>query len=174
MAGLTDLSNELLFDIVSHLSTGNRSDGVALVQLCQTSHRLLDIAQPALYTSIAIAESRCLSSLRSLRRTLIQQPSLADKTTKLALFHNAGVNDEWDDISQNAILRELPTSINYLFEKKSDLCYYGLAVDVLARLPNLQHLRFTAATDSPWLLLERLREVRRDAAILSELETFHL
>lgn len=59
-------------------------------------------------------------------------------------------------------------------EIEPELCYYPLAVQVLARLPNLQHIHFTAQIEAPRALMDRIYEMQNGRSILSMLKTFHL
>ncbi|EOA81726.1 uncharacterized protein SETTUDRAFT_99548 [Exserohilum turcica Et28A] len=93
MAKITDLSNELLINITSYLSTGDEYAVKTLLYLCRTSRVLLGVAQPALYTSVRIVESTTdpLIHLKLFLRTVIECPSLAQKTKELALFNDHGI-----------------------------------------------------------------------------------
>ena len=175
MTEISDLPNELLFNIVSHLDTGNESDVATLSRVCQTSHRFLDIARPILYNSFVIKKSSCLFSLHLLRRTLTLRPSLSEKTTKLTLSYNNGVFDEWDDLSQDANLNQILRSIGFVSDLEGKDCYIALATEVLKLLPNLQHLCITAACELPYILFEDLHHLRDfDYEFLYKLKTFHL
>ncbi|KAF2182371.1 hypothetical protein K469DRAFT_636697 [Zopfia rhizophila CBS 207.26] len=96
MAKLADLSNELLLNIVSYLATGDDIDVKTLLNLCRTSRLLLDIAQPALYTCVRIAEPAAdpLKPLKIFLRTLMERPSLTKATQELALINDRGIRYE--------------------------------------------------------------------------------
>jgi hypothetical protein len=177
MARITDLSTELLLNIIFYLSAGDAYDIRALSHLCSTSQLLFYVAQPALYSSIRIVESRTdpLIHLKLFLRTLLEHPSLAQHTKELALFNDRGVRYEWPAFKQDTIFMELLVLMGgHTSEIEPDLCYYPLAAQVLARLPNLQHLHFTAQIEAPRSLMHRIYEMQADFSILSKLETFHL
>ncbi|KAH9882990.1 hypothetical protein J1614_000356 [Plenodomus biglobosus] len=177
MARITDLSNELLLGITFYISTSDGSDVRALLHLCQTSRLLFGVAQPALYTCVRIVESATdpLLHLKLFLRTLIECPSLAQKIKELALLNDRGVRYEWPALKHDAVFMELSALIGgHPSEIEPELCYYPLAVQVLARLPNLQHLHFTAQIEAPRSLMHRLYEMQADLSILSKLKTFHL
>lgn len=177
MAGITDLSTELLLNIILYLSTGDASDVRALFYLCHMSRMLFNVAQPALYSCIRLVESATdpLVHLKLFLRTLTEHPLLAQKTKELALYNDRGVRYEWPALEHDAIFMELSALIGgHASEIEPDLCYYPLAVQVLARLPNLQHLQFTAQIEAPRCLMHRIHEMRADSSILSKLKTFHL
>lgn len=177
MAKITDLSNELLLNIVSYLTTGDASDVKALLHLCRTSHQLFAAAQPALYTHVPIAEpiSELLAPLKLFLRTLLEHPSLARKTQDLTLSNDLGVRYEWPTLGHDAVFMEISALIGgFSGEIEPELCYYPFAVHILARLPNLQHLHLTAKIEAPSSLVQRLHEMRKNTAFLSRLKTFDL
>jgi hypothetical protein len=177
MARITDLSTELLLHIIFYLSAGDAYDIRALSYLCSTSQLLFRVAQPALYSSIRIVESRTdpLIHLKLFLRTLLEHPSLAQHTKELALFNDRGVRYEWPAFEQDTTFMELLALIGgHTSEIEPDLCYHPLAAQVLARLPNLQHLQFTAQIEAPRSLMHRIHEMQADFSILSKLKTFHL
>jgi hypothetical protein len=177
MAKLVDLSNELLLIIVSYLATGDDIDTKTLFNLCRTSRVFLDIAQPALYTCVRIAEPTPdpLKPLKIFLQTLLERPSLAKSTQKLALINDRGIRYEWPVLQNDPYFMGLSSLIgSRSSEIEPDLCYYPLASEVLARLPNLQHLRFTAEIEPPRSLLERIHQLQAETSILSKLKTFHL
>jgi hypothetical protein len=177
MAKLVDLSNELLLIIVSYLVTGDDIDNKTLLNLCRTSRVFLDIAQPALYTCVWIAEPTPdpLKPLKVFLRTLLERPSLTKSTRKLALINDRGIRYEWPGLQHDSYFIGLSSLIGgHSFEIEPDLCYYPLAAEVLARLPNLQHIRFTAEIEPPRSLLERVHQLQAETSILSKLKTFHL
>lgn len=177
MAKITDLSNELLINITSYLSTGDEYAVKTLLYLCRTSRVLLGVAQPALYTSVRIVESTTdpLIHLKLFLRTVIECPSLAQKTKELALFNDHGVRYDWPALEHDAVFMELSALIGgHSFEIEPELCYYPLAVQILARLPNLRHLHLTTQIEAPRSLMQRMHEMQADLSILSKLKTFHL
>jgi len=177
MARITDLSNELLLNITFYLSTSDGSDVRTLLYLCYTSRLLFGVAQPALYTCVRIVESATdpLVHLKLFLRTLIEFPSLAQKTKELALFNDRTVRYEWPALKHDAVFMKLSALIGgHPSEIEPELCYHPLAVQVLARLPNLQHLHFTAQIEAPRSLMHRIYEMQADLSILSKLNTFHL
>ncbi|EUC30758.1 hypothetical protein COCCADRAFT_103024 [Bipolaris zeicola 26-R-13] len=136
MARITDLSNEILLDIISYLTTSDDSNVRTLSHLCRTSRSLCGVAQPALYSCVRIVESATdpLLHLKLFLWTLIECPSLAQKTKEFALYNDRG----------------------------------------LPRLPNLQHIHFTAQIEAPRALMHRIYEMQVDLLIFSKLKTFHL
>lgn len=177
MARLTDLSNELLLDITFYLSTSDEADVRALLHLCHTSRLLFGVVQPALYTCVRIVESATdpLVHLKLFPRTLIECPSLAQITKELALFNDRGVHYEWPALQHDAVFMELSALTGgHPSEIEPELCYYPLAVQVLARLSNLQHLHFTAQIEAPRSLMHHIHEMQATLSILSKLKTFHL
>jgi hypothetical protein len=177
MARITDLSNELLFNVVFYLSTGYRSDVKTLFHLCQTSRMLFEVAQPALYTCVRIIESAAdpLAHLKLFLRTLIQCPSLAKKTKELALINDFPVCYEWPALEHDVVFMELSALIGgHNFGIVPELCYYPLDVQVLARLPNLEHFHYTAQIEAPRSLMHCMHEMQANFSILSKLKTFHL
>lgn len=177
MAGITDLSTELLLNIIFYLSAGDVSDVRALFYLCHTSRMLFDVAQPALYSRVRIFESETdpLVHLKLFLRTLTEHPLLAQKTKELALFNDRVMHYEWPALEHDAIFMGISALIGgHASEIEPDLCYYPLAVQVLARLPNLQHLHFTAQIEAPRSLMHRIHEIQADLSTLSNLKTFHL
>ena len=177
MAKIFDLSNELLLNIVLYLTTGDEPNVRALLHLCRVSRALFNVAQPALYTCVRIAEPAedPLRPLKLFLRTLLERPLLAKKTQELALFNDRRVPYEWPALGQDAVFMELSALIGgHPGEIEPELCYYPLAVYVLAKLPNLQHLHFTAQIEPPRFLVHRLHEMRADPSFLSKLKTFHL
>jgi hypothetical protein len=177
MAKLVDLSNELLLIIVSYLATGDDVDSTALFNLCLTSRALLIVARPALYTCVRLAEPAPdpLKSLKVFLKTILAHPSLAKETQTLALINDRGIRYEWPALQKDPHFIDLSSSIGgHPSEIEPDLCYYPLAVEVLTRLPNLQHIRFTAEIESPHSLLERMHELQAQTSVFSKLKTFHL
>jgi hypothetical protein len=177
MAGLVDLSNELLLIVVSYLSTGDPIDSIALLNLCRTSRALLDIAQPALYTHVRLAEPTPdpLKPLKSFLRTILERPSLAKETQSLSLINDRGIRYEWPGLRYDPYFMDLSSLIGgHPSEIEPNLCYRPLAVEILARLPNLQHIRFTAEVAPPRSLLEHIRNLQDQGPTLSKLKTFHL
>ncbi|KAF2125382.1 hypothetical protein P153DRAFT_425802 [Dothidotthia symphoricarpi CBS 119687] len=83
-------SNEILFNVVAHLVTGDDIDVKTLLNLCRSSRVLLDIAQPALYTCVRITEPAVdpLKPLKIFLRTLMERPSLSKETQELALIND--------------------------------------------------------------------------------------
>lgn len=177
MARITHLSNEILLYITSCLTTGDDDDVKTLLHLCYTSRMLLNVAQPALYECVRISESNLdpLVTIKLFLRTVTERPSLAQQTRKLALFNDRGVRYEWPALAQDAIFMELSTLIGgYMSEIEPELCYCPLAVHVLARLPNLEHLHLTAQIEAPRSLMHCIHQMQADLSILSKLKTFHL
>ncbi|XPS81707.1 hypothetical protein M3J09_013635 [Ascochyta lentis] len=175
MAKLTDFSNELLLDVVSHLTTSNASDVKALLHLCRTSRALCNVALPALYTSVRIAESQPdpLNRMKLFLRTIIECPSLARETEELALTNDRGVRYEWPGLQHDAAFMELSALIGRnQGEIEPELCYCPLAAFVLARLPKLQHLHFTAQIEQPRALLRHMHEMEADSGCLGSLKSF--
>jgi hypothetical protein len=177
MAKLVDLSNELLLIIVSYLATGDDVDSTALFNLCLTSRAFLIVARPALYTCVRLAEPAPdpLKSLKVFLKTILAHPSLAKETQTLALINDRGIRYEWPALQKDPQFIDLSSSIGgHPSEIEPDLCYYPLAVEVLTRLPNLQHIRFAAEIESPHSLLERMHELQAQTSVFSKLKTFHL
>jgi hypothetical protein len=176
MVQLTDFSNELLFNIIACLTTGNDIDVQTLLHLCRTSHRLRDIAQPALFTTVTIAEpaGEPLRALKTFLKVLIMRPSLAKRTQELVIYNDRGVPYEWPALGQNADFMELSALVGgHPGEIEPELCYYPLVVEVLIRLPNLQHLHLTTQIEPPRALLKRMHQLRAEPSFLSKLKTFH-
>ncbi|EDU49278.1 predicted protein [Pyrenophora tritici-repentis Pt-1C-BFP] len=98
MAQISDLPNELLFNIAWFLITGHISDVRALLHLCRVSRQFCGIAQPALYTCVrmAVPVEGPLKPLKLFFRTIIERPPLAQKTRKLALL------DDWGHLHYTA------------------------------------------------------------------------
>jgi hypothetical protein len=168
MARFTDLSNELLFLIASFLTTGE--DSQSLSYLCLTSHRLLAIAQPALYTNVQIAEwpQDPLKLMAKFLLTLFERPDLAKVTEKLSFINEHCVQyGRLNGRNEDALYTHLTKEELQLFEKP-------LAVALLSRLPNLKHLCYTAELGSSYSLLRHIHDLQRDTCALSKLETFHL
>jgi hypothetical protein len=135
------------------------------------------VARPALYTCVRLAEPAPdpLKPLKIFLRTILAHPSLAKETQKLALTNDRGIRYEWPALQKDPYFMDLSCSIGgHSSEIEPDLCYYPLAVEVLTRLPNLQHIRITAEIESPHSLLERMHEVQAQTSIFSKLKTFHL
>lgn len=177
MARITDLSNEILLDIISYLTTSDDSNVRTLSHLCRTSRSLCGVAQPALYSCVRIVESATdpLLHLKLFLWTLIECPSLAQKTKEFALYNDRGLRYEWPALEQDAVFMELSALIGgHSSEIEPELFYYPLAVQVLARLPNLQHIHFTAQIEAPRALMHRIYEMQVDLLIFSKLKTFHL
>jgi hypothetical protein len=177
MVQLTDLSNEILFNIVAYLTTGNDTEVQTLLHLCRTSHRLRDIAQPALSTTVTIAEpaGEPLRSLKTFLKVCLNRPSLAKRTQELALFNDRRVSYEWPALGHDTDFMELSSLIGgHPGEIEPELCYHPLAVEVLTRLPNLQHLHLTAQIEPPRALLKRMHQLRAESFFFSKLTTFHL
>jgi hypothetical protein len=177
MAKLVDLSTELLLIIVSYLATGNDIDTAALLNLCCTSRVLLDIALPALYSCVRIPETTPdpLKSLKCFIQTILQRPELAKATQELALLNDRGIRYEWPALQDDPYFMEISSLVcGHPREIEPELCYGPLAVEALARLPNLRHIRFTAEIEPPRALLERVHRLQSESGILSKLKTFHL
>jgi len=177
MANLADLSNELLLIIVSYLTTGDDIDIQALFNLCRTSQRLLAIARPALYTCVRIAEpaSDPLRSLEIFLRTLLERPDLTKATRELAVINDLGIPYEWPALQHDPYVMDLSFLISgHPNEIEPELCYRPLAMEVLSRLPNLQHLQVTAEIEPPYSLLQHMHQLQADSSILSKLKMFHL
>ena len=177
MARITDLSNKLLLEIAFWLSTGLECDIRALLRLCYTSRMLYDVAQPALYTRVRMTEYApdSLANLKLFLWTLLDYPSSAQKTKELALFNDRRFRYVWPALGQDAVFMNLSAFIGgHPSEIEPELSYYPLAVQVLARLPNLQHLHSTAQIEAPRSLMQRIHEMQVEFSILSKLKTFHL
>ena len=81
----------------------------------------------------------------------------------------------WPALGQDAVFMILSALIGgHPSEIEPELCYYPLAVQVLARLPNLQHLHFTAQIEAPRSLMQRIHVMQVEFSILSKLKTIHL
>lgn len=162
------LSNELLFLIAFSPTTGGDSQSISC--LCLTSHRLLAIAQPALYTNIQIASlpQDPLKLMTKLLLTLLEPPDLAKATQKLSCINDYCVQyGRLNSRNEDALYPYLTKEEFQLFEK-------SLAVALLSRLPNLKHLCYTAELGSSYPLLRHICDLQRDTCALSKLETFHL
>jgi len=176
MARLPELPNELLLNIVSHLI----GDAKSLQNLCLTSRLFLAVAQPALYTCVQIVEAASdpLMHMKSFLSTLLRRPSLAKATQELYLINDLGVRYEWPALGNDTQFMEISSFVGgHPSEIEPNLCYYPLAVEVLARLPNLRHLHLTAQIEHPHALFHRLHELQSlqaDTSILRNLRTIHL
>jgi hypothetical protein len=172
MAKLTDLSNELLFHIASFLMTGE--DSQSLSNLCITSHRLLAIAQPALYTNVHIAElaEDPLKLMTRFLLTISECPNLAKATQELSFINDHCIRydklDSQDGTCPAASIYARPSRTRLpIFEEL-------LAAAILSRLPNLKHICYTAELGASYPLLRHNHELQRDTGALAKLETFHL
>jgi hypothetical protein len=177
MAKLADLSNELLFIVVSFLTTGTDIDIQALYNLCRTSRGLLGVARPALYSCVSITEpfGDPLKPLKIFLRTMLEHPELSKATEELALINDRAIRYEWPALQDDSDFMDLSARIGgYPSEVDPELCHRPLAVEVLARLPNLQHLHFTANIEAPRSLLQHIHRLQEESSILSKLKTFHL
>ncbi|KAF2831237.1 hypothetical protein CC86DRAFT_463177 [Ophiobolus disseminans] len=177
MANLTDLSNELLLIIASYLTTGTVVDTQALSNLCLTTRGLLSIAQPALYTCIEIREppGDPLKPLKSFLKTLLGRPELGEAAQELALTNDRAIRYEWPALQHDPYFMDISEAVGgHPHEIEPELCYHPLAVEVLARLPNLRSLRFTANIEAPRSLLQYTHQLQADSNILSKLKTFQL
>lgn len=177
MAELKDLSNELLLLVVSCLTTGDKADVQALLNVCLTSQRLCDIAQPALYTCARIPSSEPdpLKQLKIFLLSILQYPDLAEAPRELALNNDFGIGYEWPALQQDPYFMDLSASVvGHPNEIDPELCYRPLAIEALSRLPNLEHLHFTADIEPPYSLLQNMHRSQAEDSILSKLKTFHL
>ncbi|KAI8938077.1 hypothetical protein NX059_005748 [Plenodomus lindquistii] len=177
MTNIANLSTELLLNIVSHLTTGHQTDVRALLSTCLTSRRYSDVALPALYTCVRVPEpvAEPLGPLKLFLRTLIQHPSLAKNTRELALINDLGVRYDWPALEHDTVFMDIAALIfGQPLELEPEFCYHPFAIQVLARLPNLEHIHFTAQIEQPRALLRRIHELRVKAPFLPKLRTFHL
>ncbi|KAF2635128.1 hypothetical protein P280DRAFT_474044 [Massarina eburnea CBS 473.64] len=177
MTTLIDLPNELLLSITSHFTTGNEIDVTTLLSLCRTSRLLRYIAQPALYTCVRISEPEDdpLRPLKIFLKTLLQRPALAKVNRELDIVNDRELGHDRPALREDECFMEISALIGgYSSEINPDLCFFPLAVEVLARLPNLQHLRLTCEIAHPGYLLGQLHHLRASGTILSELKTFRL
>jgi len=175
MAGLTDLSNELLVIIASFLAA--RKDSLALSKLCLTSHRLLAIAQPALYSSVRLSNppEEPLRPMKSFLLTVLSQPELAKATQELSFINDNHLHYEWPirlDESYAIGLFAAISKADYDATSRNDRS--PLVVALLSRLPNLKHICYTAEVPLPYILLNATFEMQEEIGILSRLESFHL
>ena len=115
MAKLVDLSNELLLIIISYLAMGDDIDSKTLFNLCLASRMFLDVAQPALYTCVRIAEPAPdpLKPLKGFLRTLLERPSLTKSTQKLALINDRGILYEWPGLQHDPYFMDLSSPYLY-------------------------------------------------------------
>jgi hypothetical protein len=177
MVKLVDLPNELLLNVASWLMTTDPADIRSLYSLCRASRALLKILLPALYTCVRISEtpSDPLKFMKCFLRTILQHPELAKETQTLALTNDRGIRYEWPFLQQDPFFMDLSFLIHgHAGEIEPELCYCPLAAEVLTRLPNLQHIHFTAEIEPPRALLERVHQLQSETSILSKLKTFHL
>ncbi|KAF1960131.1 hypothetical protein CC80DRAFT_590444 [Byssothecium circinans] len=183
MVKLIDLPSELLLDAFSYLATGNEVDVKTLLSLCRTSRLLRDIAQPALHTCVWISDTSKspLGVLQPFFRTILGRPTLAKTTRELALVNDKSLFvrthtlDRWNLPLEDKCSIEVGT-LRESFDagKNPSLCFYPLAVEILARLENLQHIRFTDNIGRPNNLMQRVHRLQSEALILSRLKTFCL
>ncbi|KAH9868473.1 hypothetical protein J1614_007545 [Plenodomus biglobosus] len=112
-----------------------------------TLHALFSIAQPALYTCVDIAEpaTEPLKHGKLILRTMIEYPSLTNKTQELALISDLGL--------RTALSARYP---------------------LLTRLPKVEHILSIAQSEQLRALLYRTSELQADASFLSRLKTLHL
>ncbi|KAI1549429.1 hypothetical protein PtrSN002B_001812 [Pyrenophora tritici-repentis] len=154
MAQISDLPNELLFNIAWFLITGHISDVRALLHLCRVSRQFCGIAQPALYTCVrmAVPVEGPLKPLKLFFRTIIERPPLAQKTRKLALLDDWGWEDGPVDIHDYIPFMEYPSfekfssendvpdtpdepyAINTLTRTAADLAWWSGAFYTMRRL----------------------------------------
>ncbi|KAH6628996.1 hypothetical protein C7974DRAFT_393591 [Boeremia exigua] len=178
MAKLVELSDEIVLVIISYLITDEESKVGALLSLCRTSRRLVNLAQPALYACVRIKEPEGdpLKPLKSFLWTVLTRPLLARQTRALALTNDRAICYDWPRLEHDEVFIDICVLIRGRpFEIDPDFCYHPLAVHTLAQLPNLRHFEFTAEIEHPRALLQRMHTLRcEDALFLSKLETFHL
>jgi hypothetical protein len=181
MVKLIDLPNELLLNITSCLTTGHEIDIKTLYSLCRTSRAFLKIALPALYVCVRIVETTNdpLQSLKCFLRTILQYPELAKKTQRLALADNRGIRYKGPALHWHTpFLDSSPViegeTLEVAPEVDPELYHGSLAVEVLGKLPNLQHICFTAEVKPPKEMLECIHQMQKDDSILSKLKSFHL
>jgi hypothetical protein len=117
-----------------------------------------------------------LTPLKLFLQTCIECPELAKKTRELTLFNDRGIRYEWPDLGRDETFMRLSALVGgHNGEIEPELCYKPLAIHLLARLPNLQHLRLTAQIESPRALLKQMHEMRSaDPSFLAKLKTFQL
>jgi hypothetical protein len=174
MAKLTDLSTELLLSIVAHLATDKTSDVRALRRLCESSRTLAAVAQPALYACVKLSMPmrRSLAPLELFTRTCMECPELAKKTRQLSLFHGRPIPNEGFGLARDA------TSVRvseFVAGQDDDIEMEPLALHLLAKLPNLEHLRLEVENSPPRGLLKGMHGIRKsDDSFLAKLKTFHL
>ena len=101
---------------------------------------------------------------------------LANKTRELILFNDRGIRYEWPDLGRDDTFMRLSTLIGgHDGEIEPELCYKPLALYVLARVPNVQHIHLEAQIEPPRALLKHMHEKRdADTSFLAKLKTFHL
>jgi hypothetical protein len=174
MAKLTDLSTELLLSIVAHLATDKTSDVRALRRLCESSRTLAAVAQPALYACVKLSMPmrKSLTPLELFIRTCMECPELAKKTRQLSLFHGRSIPNEGFGLARDAIA----VRVSRLIADQDDgIVPESLALHLLTRLPNLEHLRLEVESSPPRGLLKGMHAVRKsDDAFLARLKTLHL
>lgn len=174
---LSDLSNEILINIFSHLQPGDDLDTTPLLNLCLTSRRLASIAQPALYTDVRIRETTPdpLRYLKLFLINILKIPSLGRATRELSLVNDRDVRSEWPVVTSDAQFMSICELIGgYKNEIEPDICCSPLAVEVLSRLPNLEKLHVRAEIEPPVALVKWMHERQRSVGMFSRLKTFHL
>ncbi|CAI6336699.1 unnamed protein product [Periconia digitata] len=185
MAQIQDLPSELIHEIVSYFvvphSTQGERDGAAvqtLVNLCRTSHVFYEIAQPALYTSVEISKpsGSPLRSLKSYMRTILQRPTLARYTRHLKIYDAVALRYIWSAMLEEDCSLEISALIGgHPGQVESKFIHDSYALEVLKRLPNLEHLYFVAEMQPLDKLMKMLvSEMHSQPSVLSRIKTFTL
>lgn len=139
---------------------------------------MLALAQPALYADVRIAEpvNDTLRPMKSFLKTLVEHPALGEATQELSVIDARLLLYEYPARPDHNCCPELshllPKGVAEVVEL--EIFFHPLAIALLARLPNLRHLRYTAKVSPPTALLDHMHQLRINSSILSKLKTFHL
>lgn len=142
--GLLSLPNEVLIEMVKHLSPAHDtvqtgypgSDDLrsaqagldALQALCRVSGRMQDVAKPELYRTIVVSDPY---KLHRLRETLDKDPELGEGVRSLAVYRDF---DESDDDDHTA--KEFSKTLVAVLEKTPGLLILSLNFDKTSRFNN--------------------------------------
>lgn len=182
-ASLGRLSNELLLEIVLHLSTirsyetqstafkqkatekrrqrENRLRQLALYSLCLTSHQFNQIATPILYASFTGSTTfHGIEPLRLFRKTIAETKDSNGKsyTAYLQYVENRLADYLGNDLIEDATR---PDAANMVVE------YFSLLAEVINSASNLQHLSVVSLENDKFYFWKHLVHEQQDAETAS-------
>ncbi|KAF2872518.1 hypothetical protein BDV95DRAFT_606123 [Massariosphaeria phaeospora] len=148
MAVLLDLPDELLIDIISYFERPDRTERLALVNLCRNSKRLSLFAQSILYIYVEVPEPGWYHQpLRRFAQTILTYPYLASGLKELTLDGGEPRIGELPVYYDIAEYDRLSVVFSELFSAPvrytTMISFAGLVIVLCARLPKIELLCLT-------------------------------